>query len=100
MSDMLFDVPKNPPRIQAFKAKHQIQTHYAPGCEPPWCALNMPEARKFGYGVTSDSSFFDCVAKVGRLLDESGIMGYGETEAEAIIESCKACGITVLPSDL
>lgn len=39
-------------------------------------------------------------SKVGRLLDESGVAGYGNTEAEAIVETCKAVGITVLPRDL
>ncbi len=97
---MLFEVATNPTKLEAFKAKHQIETHNAPGCEMPWAALHMPTARKFGYGVTATSSFMDCVAKVCRLLDESGVMGYGETEADAIVETCKACGITVLPSDL
>lgn len=100
MKDMLFDVPTNERPIERFKRVHQIETHHAPGCEPPWCALHMPTARQYGYGVTDQSSLFDCVAKVGRLLDESGVMGYGATEAEAIIETCKACNITVRPSDL
>lgn len=60
---------------------------------PKWCALHLPSARKFGYGVTETSDFFDCVAKVGRLLDESGVMGYGHTEREAISKTCVACDI-------
>lgn len=97
---MLFDVPRTLPRREQFKKQHQIETHHAPGCEMPWAACHMPAARKYGYGVTAESSLVDCVAKVGRLLDESGVMGYGETEADAIVATCKACGITVLPGDV
>jgi hypothetical protein len=100
MREMLFDIPKNKLKITVFKEKHGIETLFSKGCEPPWCALHMPTARKYGYGVTETSSFGDCVAKVCRLLDESGVMGYGETEAEAIVETCKSVGIIVLPSDL
>ena len=97
---LLFDVPAGKTRRELFKERHQIETHYCKGGEPDWLAVHMPSARKCGYGVTETSSLFDCVAKVGRLLDESGIAGYGETEADAIVESCKAVGITVLPGDL
>lgn len=100
MSELLFDIPATKPRRALFKKKHQIETHFCSGSEPDWVALHMPSARKFGYGVTEKSSLPDCFAKVGRLLDESGVAGYGDTEAEAIIETCKAVGIAVLPSDL
>jgi hypothetical protein len=100
MNDLFPDLPKNPPKIVAFKERHQIQTHHSPGCEPEWCALHMPSALEFGYGVTATDTIGDCAAKIGRLLDESGVMGYGDTEADAIVETCKACHITVLPSDL
>lgn len=98
--NLLFDTPTRPPKIETFKEAHEIQTNFANGCVMPWAALHMPTARKFGYGVTEQSDIVDCVAKVGRLLDETGVMGYGETEADAIIETCKSCNITVLPSDL
>lgn len=97
---LLFDVPAVKTRLESFKERHQIETHYCKGAEPDWLAVHMPSARKFGYGVTDASSLFDCVSKVGRLLDESGVAGYGNTEAEAIVETCKAVGITVLPRDL
>lgn len=94
----MFSLPKTPTRIEAFKVKHQIETHHCPGML--WIAVHMPSARKCGYGVTEKSDLFDCISKVGRLLDESGVAGYGDTEADAIVETCKAVGITVLPSDL
>jgi hypothetical protein len=97
---MLFEVATQPTKIEAFKAKHQIETHCCKGADTDWLAIHMPSARKCGYGVTETSSLFDCFSKVGRLLDESGVAGYGDTEADAIVETCKACGITVLPSDL
>lgn len=76
-TELLFDVPKNPPRIEAFKAKHQIQTHHSPGLESPWCATHMPTVwRKFsGYGVLPTDDLGECMSKVCRLMDESGIMG-------------------------
>lgn len=98
---MLFEVEIKPRKVEAFKAAYQIETHYCGSFpENPWLAIHLPSARKFGYGLTERSDLFDCVSKVGRLLDESGIAGYGDTEADAIIQTCKACGITVLPSDL
>jgi len=97
---MLFDVPRTPTRIEVFKVKHQIETRHSAGIRPEWCALHMPTARKYGYGVTETSSLVDCLLKVGRLLDESGVAGYGDTEADAIVATCRACGITVLPADL
>lgn len=97
---MLFNIPRNRTRLEQFKAKQQIETHHAPRCEMPWAALHLPTARKYGYGVHEKSGLMDCVAKVGRLLDESGVMGYGLTEADAIVATCKACNITVLPNDL
>lgn len=100
MSDLLFDLPPTKTRRELFKARHQIETHFCKGAQPDWMAAHMPSARELGYGVTATSSLFDCVAKVGRLMDEAGIAGYGATEAEAIVEACKGAGITVLPSDL
>jgi hypothetical protein len=99
-TDMLFDVPATRTRRELFKERHQIETLFTQDANPAWCALHLPSARKFGYGVTETSDFFDLVSKVGRLLDESGVMGYGDTEADAIVQTCKACGITVLPGDL
>lgn len=102
MTDLLFDVPIQPRRIDAFKTRHQIQTHYSRYSEMPWCAAHMPTVWKefAGYDVLPTDGLGECAAKVCRLMDESGIMGYGKTEADAIIEACKAAGVTVLPNDL
>lgn len=98
----LLDVPKCAPslkeRIEAFKAKHSIETHCAgvkwrTGDFMPWVACHMPTARQYGYGVTAESDLFDCISKVGRLLDESGVMGYGDTEREAIRATCETVNI-------
>lgn len=99
----LLEVPKTHPtakeRLNAFKVRHQIETLAMPGPSDPlkWCAVHLPTARTFGYGVTAESSICDCVAKVGRLLDESGVMGYGHTEREAIMQTCAACNIEFNP---
>lgn len=100
MSETLFDMPATPTKREQFKARHQIETHYCQDGQPDWLAVHLPSARQFGYGVTETSTLFDCVAKVGRWLDESGVAGYGGTEADAIVETCRAVGITVLPNDL
>lgn len=96
----LIDVPKMAPskyqRIKAFKEKHEIETLRAVGAtrdEYPWCACHLPTARTFNYGVTPESDLWDCVSKVGRLLDESGVMSYGKTELEAIHEVCRVVEI-------
>lgn len=99
---LLLDVPKSAPslkeRIEAFKKAHSIETHSA-GVKwrteeyKPWCACHMPTARTFGYGVTAESDLFDCISKVCRLLDEAGVIGYGDTEREAIRNACAAVNI-------
>lgn len=103
---LLLDVPKDSPnhkeRIEEFKKRNGIETHSA-GVKwrtedfKPWCACHMPTARKFGYGVTAESDLFDCISKVGRLLDDSGVLGYGDTEREAVRAVCDAVNI---PCDL
>lgn len=90
----LIDVPKSAPsrraKLKAFKAQHGIETHNAGSSwgNGRWIACHMPSARKFNYGVTDKSDFFDCQMKVCRLLDESGVNEYGNTEREAIRGLC------------
>lgn len=99
MKTTLFDLPKPAmPKIEAFKIKHGIATHYAPQCEMPWVALHLRSAEiKFGENYANIDKWY---ANYGRLLDEIGMTGYGKTEADAIIEACKSVGVTVLPNDL
>lgn len=86
----LLDVPKTAPsrkeKLEAFKKQHGIETHYAPGLG--WLAMHLPSARKFGYGITEESTMFDCEMKVGRLLMEAGVTDTGETEREAVRMVC------------
>lgn len=95
-TQLLFDVPRTHPsardKLNAFKYKYTIETWHTRGMrkeEHPWLACLMPRARKFGYGVTEASNLFDCIEKVGRLLDEAGVCVTGETERLAIQELCK-----------
>lgn len=92
----LFDVPKTAPscaeRIAAFKRQHKIETHRSRELtkeQEPWCACLIERARQLGYGVTSESDLFDCVAKVGRLMDEADLFVTGETEVKAIRLLCE-----------
>lgn len=92
----LLDVPKMAPskkeRLKQFCAENGIETHNG-NLGLPWMAAHMLSARKFGYGVTEKSDLFDCVSKVGRLMDESGITAYGKTEREAVTRLCDGLGI-------
>lgn len=100
----LLDVPKDSPsrkqRMEAFKAKHQIQTHSAGKTDddlPKWMAGHLPSCRKLGYGCTATSDLFECAARVCRLMDEAGYVAYADTEREAILE---LCGNLDIPCDL
>lgn len=100
----LLDVPKDSPtrreKIQAFKAKHEIQTHSAGkrGDDlQQWMAGHLPSCRSLGYGCTPTSDLFECASHVCRLMDEAGYVAYADTEREAIRELCDNLGI---PCDL
>lgn len=92
---LLFDVPKDTPsrreRLRAFKTQHGIETHKS--LNVCWLACLMPRARRFGYVVTADSDLFDCMSKVGRLLDEAEVTAYGSTELEAVKRCAEQNGI-------
>jgi hypothetical protein len=86
----LFDmdsVAMDSPRMAAIKAA-DIQTHHAPHMEEyPWLAIPMHAARERlkGY-ITKDEPFnmvADITASFGRVLDDYGMLFYGETEKEA-----------------
>lgn len=99
---LLIDVPKDSPskaeKIKAFKAQHEIETHDAPcNGDTRWVAAHMPSCRKLGYGVTENSTMFECVMHVGRLMDEGGLTGYGKSEIAAVRELCSNLKI---PCDL
>lgn len=92
------DQPSRKERLEAFKLKHSIQTHssgvkWRSDVNKPWCALHMPSARMFGCGITECSDLFDCISKACRLLDDAGVIGYGDTEREAIRAACEAVNI-------
>lgn len=82
-------------KITAFKNAHGIVTHRTPFSreELPWCACLINEARKLGYGVKPDSDVFDCISKVGRLMEELGILVCAEGELSAIRLLCEQNGI-------
>lgn len=86
----LFDmdsVAMDSPRLAAIKAA-DIQTHHAPHMEEdPWLAIPMHAARERlkGY-ITRDEPFntvADITASFGRVLDDCGMLFYGNTEREA-----------------
>jgi hypothetical protein len=91
----LFDVPKTHPtkaeRLKAFMEANGFEANYCASLpEAPWMAVHMPSAHKVGegYGTTDKSDLFDLTAKVGRLLDESGVADYAKTKYEAVRRVC------------
>lgn len=98
MNDMLFEVPKNKTRLEACKEKHGIETLDSDESmgDARWVAVLMPSARQLGYGLTDKSDFFEVWGKVCRLLDETGLSGYGKTEVDAVVAVCRQNGIEVV----
>ena len=90
MSDSLFDlnsVAMDSPRMAAIKAA-DIQTHHAPHMdEDPWLAIPMTLAKEAAKGyITKDEpldTVADITASVGLVLDDAGLLFYGDTEEEA-----------------
>ena len=73
--------------MAAIKAA-DIQTHHAPHMdEDPWVAIPMTLAKEAAKGYVTDSDSLDTVADICAsacvILDEAGLIFYGDTEAEA-----------------
>jgi hypothetical protein len=70
-----------------------VSTHYAEGMEPPWLAVNMTDAVEAlsGYQLTDEekTNLAALMAGYCRLIDEYGLSGYGNTEAEAVFNLLK-----------
>lgn len=86
----LFDlesVKQDSPRLQKIK-ELDIQTHHAPHMEEdPWMAIPMHAARERLKGYIGKDEPFNTVADItasfGRVLDDCGMLLYGQTEREA-----------------
>lgn len=94
---LLLDVPKSAPsaheRLQVFKAKHGILTHYAPhmrGFDDTWLAL-IPFEEDKGRDV-GDAMAHNC-----RLYDEAGRCATAKGELSAVRLLCQQLNI---PCDL
>jgi len=90
------EIPKDSPsrkeRIESFKRLHGIQTHDA-GSEWPrsdlrWCALLFELAWGHFSGYCKEKSLVGLMAGACRLVDEYGLVGFGDTEIEAIHDLC------------
>ena len=80
-------VAMDSPRLASIKAA-DIQTHHAPHMEEdPWLAIPMHAARERLKGYISKDEPFNTVADItasfGRVLDDCGMLFYGQTEREA-----------------
>ena len=90
----LLHVPKDGPtrkqKLENIKRLFCIETSFFRGLDyNPWIAVHMPSARQLGYGVGGTSDLFDCISKVGRLMDEAGICQQGKTERKAVRKVCE-----------
>jgi len=94
----LLEVPTDSPthrrRLQIFKRENGIETC---NLKDEWMAAHLPSCRRFNYGVTWESSLFDCFVKVGRLIEEAGYATYGKSEREAVQNLCVSLGQPFTP---
>ena len=79
-------VAMDSPRLAAIKAA-DIQTHHAPDMdEDPWISVPMIAARKVLEGYIDHESEAatvpDIIMNFCRLLDDAGMIFYGDTERE------------------
>lgn len=67
-----------------------IATWYSEGVDSPYIAVNMTVSRKMlaGYSLTEEekTSLPEMMGGYCRLIEESRLIGYGETEFEAIAD--------------
>mgnify|MGYP000858214123 CR=1 FL=1 len=100
MSDSLFDmdsVRMDSPRLVLLKA-YDIQTHHAPQMpEDPWIAIPMNAARKRLKGYDPKPEEVDSIASITlnfcRLLDDSGMIFYGDSETEVQDAALQWCAV-------
>ena len=86
-TDTLFDLP--PPqetRLEKIKRENGIWTHHAKVPVDPWTAWLLPD-------ISNDAEFMEQVSRYCRMHDESGHIGYGDTEADAVSQLCKQMNI-------
>lgn len=100
MSDLLFDVPRNKARLEIAKETHGIETFRSSidRKDKPWMAIVRPVIVKAleGYEDVSKMEFGQIFAGYCRLLDDWNLVGYGETEADAVLDVCRNCEIGVI----
>lgn len=103
----LFDmdsVRQDSPRLAELK-NHDIQTHHAPDCNPPWIAVPMKAAVDLlaGYKLTEEekNSLPAIMSGFCRFLDESGMVFDGDSEREvqdAALDFCRSNNLAQAPT--
>lgn len=108
---VLFEVPKDSinrkDRLHAFMTKNGILTHSQPSkyCDKSegylkWMAVHVPTLKASSYipSYCNDFSSIPVImSQVCRLLEESDLYRYGNTEAEAVESICNRVGIKFNP---
>lgn len=84
--DSLFAIPETKSPRLLWIEKHGVLTHHAPHCdEDPWMAIIPMDGHKGSVGAI--------MAEWCRLYDECNAVGYGKTEADAIVDL--ACNLNI-----
>jgi len=74
MNDTLFDIPESKSPRLLWIEKHGVLTHHSPHMDDdPWMAIIPFDGHTGSIGAI--------MAEWCRLYDETGMIGYGETEA-------------------
>jgi len=103
----LFEVPKDSTsrkdRLHVFMAKNGILTHSQPSkyCDKSegylkWMAVHVPSLKASSYINTYCDDFRSIgviMSQASRLLEESDLYRYGNTEAKAVESICNRVGI-------
>lgn len=80
--------------LHAFMRKHGIESNH--GCDP-WIAISIPETKKLLKGEDDPlpGTIGGLICNYGRLIEEAGMIGEGETEADAVRSLCEKLKITI-----
>lgn len=84
---------KAPPTLEEriaaeVRSRWTVLTHHDPKSGPPWIAISPCE----GWGDKPTDEIAEIMARHCRLYEECDLIGYGATEAEAVIDLARQRG--------
>ena len=75
-------------KLRGFMNAHAIITHRAPIMIYPWTAMIRFEEDRL-----ADKSLAQCMAESARLYEECGMIAFGQSERQAVVNLCLRHGI-------